>query len=344
LSVRIGIVGAGSSGIACAKRLAGYPDVEITAVSDVTRPTRDALTKMVGARLAVSDHRRLAADPSVDIVCVCTPPSSHKTIAVDALTAGKHVIVEPPMAITIEQADEMMEVAEKVDRRLFVAMSDRYDPVNQEMARIVEDGAIGYPYMVLGTYLENDLDRLNDWHDWLGTWDTGGGGILMQRGSELIDLLTFCLGPVEAVGAVCTRFAVQSLNKAEDTAILDLEYMEESSAQLAITGAGKFSTWPREFTGSAMRLEIYGLEGAIRITSRTPRLTTVIKGQGRKEIEESEISTDLPTDMYQDFLDSIRSGSEPLATTDQAREALRVILAGYKASQMKRRVETMENL
>lgn len=344
MALRIGIVGAGRAGSQRARHLEAYPDVEITAVADPNRPARDAFARTFGVKLAVSDHRRLAADKAVDVAYVCSPPATRSSITIDCLEAGKHVICEQPMAVSMEQAGEMMVAAETAGRRLFVALSQRYDPINQEAGRLIDADEIGYPFLVLANYLENDFERLNDWHDWKGTWDMGGGGILMQRGSEAIDLLHYLFGQVDTVSAVCTRFAIEPLTKAEDSCLLGIEFVQDVAAELALTGAAQYSTWPRPYTGRAVRIEVYGVDGSIQVTSSDPRLVVATKGAGCRAISDSEIKSDLPTDMDRDFLDSILHDKDPLIAAEHASDALRVVLAAYKSSQMKRRVETLEEL
>jgi predicted dehydrogenase len=344
MTLRIGIVGAGKMGFAIARKLKDYPDVQIVAVAEPARPARDAFARAFGTRLAVSDHRRLAGDEGVDIVYLCSPPTTHGAIAVDSLGDGKHVICTQPMAVTMDQADEMMQAAEESARRLFVALPQRYDPVNQVAAKLLVDDEIGYPFMLLLACVVNEYDSLNDWHDWRGTWDVGGGGVLMERGSELMDLLRYLLGETDAVNAVCTRFAIEPLNKAEDSCVISLEFADEITGELAITGAARYSAWPEKYAGNALRLEVFGLEGSMRIAYSEPRITIVTRKQGERSFSSTEIQTGLPTDMDRDFLDCIVQGGTPLVTPEDAREALRVVLAAYKASQMKRRVELIERL
>jgi predicted dehydrogenase len=344
MTLRIGMVGAGKTAFKIARRLAAYSDVKIVAVADHSRPERDLFTKTFGCPLSTGDYERLILNSSVDVIYIASPPSTRSGIAVDSLKADKHVICEQPMAITLSQADEVIDAESKSDGRLFVALPQLYNPVNQEAARMIDADEIGFPYLVLSTYLENNFDRLSDWHDWMGTWDVGGGGILMHRGSEIIDLLIYLLGSVEAVSAVCTRFAVGALNKAEDSCLLEMEFTEEIAAQMVMTGAARYSAWPNPYSGCALRLDIYGMDGAIQIINSEHRLLLSSKGTRLRQIDESEIKTDLPTDMYRNFIDCILQDGEPLVTSKQARDALRVILAGYKASQMKRRVEIMEHI
>ena len=344
MALRIGIVGAGKTGRDVALKLSGYPDVEISGIADPTRPARDSFAHAFDIRLEVSDHRRLASDEETDIIYVCSPPTTHSAVTIDSLYAGKHVICTQPMAVTMDQADEMMRAAEESGRRLFVALPQRYDPVNQLAAVTIENDEIGYPFLVLAAYAENEYDRLNDWHDWRGTWESGGGGVLMEHGSELIDLFRYLLGETEAVNAICTRFAIEPLNKAEDSCVLGLEFTDEITGELAITGAARYSAWPEKYTGRNMRLEMFGLEGSLHVAYSEPRITIVSRKEGRRDLTPADIRTDLPTDMHRDFLDSILHDGTPLVTAEDAREALRVVLAAYKASQMKRRVELIEYL
>lgn len=344
MSLGIGVVGAGRAGLSKARKLASYPDVQIVAVAEPNRPSRDAFARAFGAKLAVSDHRRLAADAAVDVVYISSPPTTHSAIAVDCLQEGKHVICEQPIAVNVDQADEMMRAAEESGRRLFISLPQRYDPINQLASKLIEDDEIGYPFLMLAAFIENEYDRLNDWHDWRGTWDVGGGGILMERGSEMVDLFRYLLGEVESVNAICTRFAIEPLNKAEDSCVLGLEFSDEITGDIAMTGAARYSTWPEKYTGNALRIEILGIDGSIRVSEPDPKLTVISRKGGHRILAASDVQTGLPSDMDRDFLDCILEDKTPLVTPDDAREALKVVLAAYKASQMKRRVELLEYL
>lgn len=234
----------------------------------------------------------------------------------------------------------MISAAKESGKRLFVALPARYDPANRMASDVIDSEEINYPYLTIASLVENEYDRLNDWHDWHGTWDVGGGGVLMQHGCEMVDLLRYFLGPVDAVSAVCTRFSIEALNKAEDSCLLDLDFVEEVTAQLAITGAARYSPWPEDYTGRALRVEIYGIDGAIRITNSDPRL--VVSSKNGYRIIPTEPAD--PLAMDRDFIECILQEREPLVTLDDARHALQAVLAGYKASLMKRRVETLEQL
>ena len=344
MTLRVGIVGAGTTGLSTSRRLESYPDVRIVAVADPNRPARDAFAKTFDLKLAASGHRRLAADDKIDLIYVCSPPATHSAVAVDCLKSGKHVICQQPMAVSMADAEKMIQAAHDSSKKLFIALPQRYDPANQLATKLVEEDEIGYPFLTLAACLVNEFDRLNDWHDWKGSWDTGGGGILIERGCDMMDLFHCLLGEVGAVSAVCTRFAIEPLHKAEDSCLLGLEFADDVTAELAMTGAARYSTWPAKYAGTAVRVEILGLEGSIRISNSDPRLIIVTRKGGYRTMGASDIKGDLPTDMDRDFLDCILEDRAPLVTPEHARDALKVVLAAYKSSQMKRRVEMIEYL
>lgn len=344
MALRIGIVGAGRSGYHQAQILRAHSDVAICAVAETNRPSRDSFADAFGIALSVNDHHRLATDAGIDAIFICTPPSSHSAIAVNALQHGKHVICQPPLCVNIEQADEILTAVEESGKQLFVALPQRYDPFNRMALSLIDAEEIGYPFLILGSHIENEFDRLNDWHDWKGTWDPGGGGVLMERGSEIIDLLTYLFGKIESVSADCTRFAVDALNKAEDTCLMDLDFEEEISVQLALTGAARYNPWPEAHKGIYTRLEIYGTHGAMRLCDSEPRLVLAKEGSSPTPVSPTDCHVPTTSNMIQNFIDCILEDKEPLVTVHDAIDALKVVLAGYKSSQMKRRVDVMEHL
>ncbi|HEX2516195.1 MAG TPA: Gfo/Idh/MocA family oxidoreductase [Chloroflexota bacterium] len=168
-TVRVGIIGSGSIAGAHARAYAEMPDVEVVAVADVV-PGRaaDFITRhsLTGAT-PFEDHRRLL-EADVEAVSVCTPNVAHHRTAVDSLEAGKHVLVEKPLAVTLEQAVEMARAARRTGRLLSVGFQPRYDPNMQLVKGIVRSGQLGKIYYVetgggrrrgmpVGTFIRKDL-------------------------------------------------------------------------------------------------------------------------------------------------------------------------------------------
>ncbi len=168
-SVRIGIIGSGGIAGAHVKAYKQMPDVEIVAVADVVAgKAADFIerTGLTGAQ-AFEDHRRLL-ELDLDGVSVCTPNVAHHRTSVDALEAGKHVLTEKPMAVTLEQALEMARAGKRAGRILTVGFQPRYDPNMKMVKQIVQSGRLGKIYYVEtgggrrrgmpgGTFIRKDL-------------------------------------------------------------------------------------------------------------------------------------------------------------------------------------------
>ncbi len=142
--IRIGVLGAGFMGGTHARAFAKLPDVQVVGVSSRSSEKAAALAKEVGAE-PFTDSMALASDPRVDAVSVTLPTQLHMEYAVAALNAGKHVLLEKPMAVTLEECDQIIAAAKRNDRILMVAHVLRYWPEYVALADFVRSGALGKP-------------------------------------------------------------------------------------------------------------------------------------------------------------------------------------------------------
>ncbi len=190
-TVRIGIIGSGGIAGAHARSYKQLPDVEIVAVADVIPGKAEEFVRRfeLGGAKAFEDHRDLLA-LDLDGVSVCTPNVAHHRTSVDALNAGKHVLTEKPMAVTLEQAVEMARAAKKAGRILTVGFQPRYDPNMQMVTGIVQSGELGKVYYVEtgggrrrgipgGTFVRKDL---------------AGAGAMADIGCYSLDMALNALG------------------------------------------------------------------------------------------------------------------------------------------------------
>lgn len=167
--IRIGIIGSGGIARAHAQAYKTMPDVEIAAVADVI-PGKAAeflaLEQLTSAQ-AFDDHRSLL-ELDLDGISVCTPNMAHHQTTVDSLRAGKHVLVEKPMSVTLEEAIDMVQVSKQTNRMLSVGFQPRYDPNMKTIQNIVQSGQLGKVYYVEtgggrrrgipgGTFIRKDL-------------------------------------------------------------------------------------------------------------------------------------------------------------------------------------------
>ena len=142
--LKLGLLGAGFMGGTHAAAFARIPDVQIFGISSRSAEKAEALAGKYGAK-AFTDAMALATDPQVDIVSNTLPTHLHKDVTIAALQAGKHVLLEKPMALTVEDCDELVEAAKKADRVLMIGQVLRFWPEYVALVDYVKTGALGKP-------------------------------------------------------------------------------------------------------------------------------------------------------------------------------------------------------
>ncbi|NGP46145.1 Gfo/Idh/MocA family oxidoreductase [Bacillaceae bacterium SIJ1] len=190
-TIKIGIIGSGGIAGAHVNAYKKMSDVEIVAVTDVIEGKAEEFIKqhdLQGAK-AFTGHEALLEE-ELDGVSICTPNVAHHQTTIDALRAGKHVLVEKPMSVTLEQAIEMVEVERETGLILTIGFQPRYDPNMKELNRIVQSGELGHVY-----YVETGGGRRRGMPG--GTFirkDLAGAGALADIGCYSLDFALNALG------------------------------------------------------------------------------------------------------------------------------------------------------
>ncbi len=195
--VRLGVIGCGGFGLFALQHFVQVPGVQLVAMAGTHREAAIATAKRFGIP-DIQDVDELVRRPDVDLVYISTPPFLHHPQAMAALTAGKHVICEKPLALTLEQADEMIEAARSRNLLLVANLMQRYNPLADAVCRLIETQPLGE---LLHGYFENYAadEGLVPEH-WF--WDrTKSGGIFIEHGVHFFDLFAAWLGPGEVVAA-----------------------------------------------------------------------------------------------------------------------------------------------
>jgi predicted dehydrogenase len=198
----IGVIGCGGFGLFALQQFVQVPSVRLAGMAGTARPAALAAAQRYGLEDVVDVDRLLNLDV-VDLIYISTPPFLHYEQAKSALDAGKHVICEKPLALTVEQADELVALARRKDRLLVANLMQRYNPVFDIVAELIQRGPLG---QFLHGYFENYAsdENLPPEH-WF--WDRAkSGGIFVEHGVHFFDLVAGWLGPGEVVSAqVSTR-------------------------------------------------------------------------------------------------------------------------------------------
>jgi len=204
---------------------------------------------------AYADYDAMLADPEVEIVTVLTPSGMHAEHAIAAARAGKHVVVEKPMALRLEDADAMIAACDRAGVKLFVVKQNRLNVPVVKAREALDAGRFGK--LVLGTVRvrwRRDQSYYNQ-DSWRGTW-AQDGGVLANQASHHVDLLEWFMGDVVSVHARAVRALVDI--EAEDTAIATLQFANGALGIVEATNAAR----PRDLEGS---LSILGEGGTVVI-------------------------------------------------------------------------------
>ena len=202
--LKIGIIGAGAiAAIHIDSYLQFGAACRVTAVCDRFADKAEKLIqeKSLDAK-AYGDYRKLLDDPEIDAVSICLPPSMHCSVAVDALEAHKHVLVEKPMASSLSECDHMIEAARRSGRLLSVVSQNRFRTPIVKVKSILEDGDIG---RILFADFHSMWWRGQMYYDlwWRGTWEKECGGCLMSQAVHYIDLMYMLFGmPKQVTGHI----------------------------------------------------------------------------------------------------------------------------------------------
>jgi len=188
---RLGVVGCGGFGLFALQHFTQVPGVELVGIANTHREAAYAACNRFGIPDPV-DLDELLERFEVDMVYIATPPFLHYPQAMKALTAGKHVICEKPLALTVEQGREMIGTARENDLMLTVNLMQRYNPIYQKIHRIVQGGMLGE---LLHAYFENyATDEFLPPEHWF--WDRSkSGGIFIEHGVHFFDIFEGWLGP-----------------------------------------------------------------------------------------------------------------------------------------------------
>ena len=230
-------------------------DAELIGVADILSERAVNFAEKYNAR-AFSDYNELLSCDEVDAVCICTPSGTHADLAIQALRAGKHVVLEKPMAITVEDCDRIISVCEECEKKLMVISQMREKPAIIRAKEIIDSGKLG---KIVLCNLQMKYYRSPEYYkgSWRGTMAMDGGGALMNQGVHGIDIISYLCGKIKPNSCQSiVRTLVHDI-EAEDTAVAICEF--ESGALGMITGTT--SVYP----GFSREIEICGSCGSIMI-------------------------------------------------------------------------------
>ena len=289
-----------------------------------------------------TNYAVLLARPDVEVVCICTPSGLHAEQTLAAAQAGKHVLVEKPMALTLADADAMIHACRQRGVLLGVALQRRADPGFAAAQSAIAAGALGQ--LILGCVTVPYL-RTQDYYEsaaWRGTWKLDGGGALMNQGIHLLDLLLWYLGDAAEVQAQMTTLAHA----------IEVEDCISATARFTNGALGSVSATTAAAPGYPHRVEVYGQRGGMQIEGEqivrwesesmphVPGLALSVPGIAPSGAGSSPrgISQQGHQRLIANMVTAIREKRQPLVPGEEGRRSLALTLAIYEAARTGRRI------
>jgi len=202
-----------------------------------------------------TDYETMLRSVECDAVTISTPSGLHASHGVIAARAGKHVIAEKPMAITLEQADRLVAACDQARVHLFVVKQNRLNPPVQLLKRAIDAGRFGRIFLANATVRWQRPQSYYDGDSWRGTWEFDGGAF-MNQASHYVDLIQWMLGPVESVVA---KTATQARRiESEDSGVAVLKFRSGALGVIEVN----VLTFPKNLEGS---ITIIGEKGTVKI-------------------------------------------------------------------------------
>ncbi len=339
-----GIVGCGMIAKFHARAIAEITGAKLVACYNRTMPKAEAFAAEFGCE-AYSDLDAMLARKDIQIVTVCSPSGAHLEPTLAAAKAGKHVVVEKPLEVTLERCDQMIQACKAAGVQLATIFPSRFHKSSQLMKSAVEAGRFGT--ITLGdAYVK--WFRTQQYYDsgaWRGTWQLDGGGALMNQAIHSVDLLLWLMGPVAEVSAYTATLAHERI-EVEDVVTATLRFKNGALGVIEATTAA--------YPGALKKIEVAGSKGMAVLeeediikwefadaTDEDKRLREEMLGRtksGGGASDPAAIGHHAHAALFRDFLASIKGERPLLIDGAEGRRSVELILAIYESARTGRKV------
>ena len=345
--LKVGIIGAGAISRDHCRGVTRHPDAEMAAVADLSEKRASALQQEFGMARAYTRWRDLVRDRELDAVVVALPNALHAPVAIAALQAGKHVLLEKPFALSLAQAQAVVAEAKKARKVLMLGMNQRYTRDAQTVKTLVGRGDLGDIYHGKAVWLRRS--GTPKFGTWFSRKKESGGGCLLDIGVHLLDLCLFLMDqwkPAAVSGKTYGNFGRRAIGEGDwghsdrgafvfdvdDFATALIKFPEGQTVTLDVS-------WVmHQESASRMNVELYGTEaGACVYPAKLLRFGA---NKGEYEVVSPQ---NVPIAMehccrQMNWVDAVLKRDKPLCTLEQALVVQRVLDAVYESSETGREV------
>jgi predicted dehydrogenase len=226
--ISFGLIGYGKIGERHAEHITAHPEARLESVFDIKADRLNLFRNRYKDLKTHDSLKGILSDPDIDIISICTPNATHAEIAIAAMKAGKHVLVEKPMAISKVDCEGMIHIALKTGKSLFVVKQNRFNPPVQAVKQLIDEKKLGKIYSVA----VNCYWNRNEWYykssDWKGKKKMEGGTLFTQF-SHFIDVIYYLLGDMHILHAQMANVSHRGMIEFEDTGVVSF-LLKESNA------------------------------------------------------------------------------------------------------------------
>jgi len=347
-SVKTGIIGLGKVAQMHADALKAIPESVFTAVCSRDIVKARTFAGQYGVK-AYTDVEEMIVSGGVEVVVICTPHPNHAEIAVKAIRAGAHVLVEKPLASSLQDCDAMLEAAKVKGVKLGMVCQRRFYTPVQRIRQAIDAGKIGRP--ILGTV------NMLGWRDeayynsdpWRGSWEGEGGGVLVNQAPHQLDLLQWFMGPVDELYGYWANLNHPYI-EVEDTAVAVLRFKNGGIGNIIVSNSQNPALFGKVHihgeNGASIGVQTDGgamfIAGMSNITEPPVNDLWTVKGEeGMLDIwkrEDTEFFNSMDAMKYyherqvEDFLKAVINDTKPLIDGEDGRRTVEIFTAIYRSN------------
>jgi UDP-N-acetyl-2-amino-2-deoxyglucuronate dehydrogenase len=331
-----------------ARAIQSIPDARLSGVWNRTLGTAEEFASIYGTK-AYADISQMVHDNTTDIVIICTAHPFHLKPAIEAARAGASILVEKPLAIGLQDCDDIIKICKENNVRLGVISQRRwYEPVIR-LKDAIEKGKIGKPVLATVTMLGwRDKDYYNS-DAWRGKWDTEGGGVLVNQAPHQLDILLWYMGEVDEVYGIW-RNLNHPFIEVDDTAVSIVKFKSGAIGNILVSNSQKPGIYGKVHVhgenGASAGVQTDG--GAMFIAGMSgvaePPVNDLWTIPGEENLLNEWVKEDTvtfnscdPTVRYfqyqiEDFITALKNNTEPSVTGDDGRRTVELFTAIYRSS------------
>ncbi|MCC2683700.1 MAG: oxidoreductase [Paenibacillaceae bacterium] len=345
--IRFGMIGAGNIGATHLKVLTQLEDVEVRAITDVVAPSAQALAAEHGIGRVYATVEELLGDEQIDAVVIGVPNKWHAPLAIQAMRHGKHVVLEKPMAINVQDAKEIVRVQRETGRVLMIPHQMRWEWLNMQVKEQVASGALGHIYNAKAGWFRRK--GIPGWGTWFTRKELSGGGPLIDIGVHLLDVALHLMGspkPVSVFGSTYAEFGpkkrgIGTWGKPNWDGVYDVEDL--ATALIKMEDGSTLSlevSWAvHSDTSNATFIDLMGSEAGVSIRGKKGKLLFEQEDRAQeREFVAPEQDEGARTRLHRHFLECVREGKQPLTSAMTGLTNNLILEAIYESSRTGREV------